>query len=87
VPLIFTVELLTKLAPFTVRVKAPEPAMTVEGCREATVGAGLLDALIVRVSEFEVPPPGVGLVAVMVAVPVEEISAARMAAVSCVALM
>jgi len=83
VPLIRTVAPLTKLVPFTVSVKAPEPTMAVEGCRDVSVGVGLL---MVRVSALDVPPPGVGLVTVIAAVPVDVISVARIAAVNCVAL-
>jgi len=40
----------------------------------------------VKVKEFEVPPPGVGLVTVTAGVPVEAMLAAGMAAVNCVEL-
>jgi len=40
----------------------------------------------VKVKEFEVPPPGVGLVTVKAGVPVEAMLAAGMAAVNCVEL-
>jgi len=83
VPLMFTVELLTKFVPFTVRANAPEPAITVEGCSEAAVGVGLL---MVSVRALDVPPPGVGLVTVMEAVPAAAMSPAKIAAVSWVAL-
>jgi hypothetical protein len=40
-PLKFTTEPLMKLEPLTVSVKAPEPAVAVEGCSEVRTGAGL----------------------------------------------
>ena len=43
-------------------------------------------ALIVKLTAFEVPPPGVGVTTVTLAVPAEAISLAGIAAVSCVAL-
>lgn len=50
---------------------------------KVTCGAA---ALIVNVMEFEVPPPGVGLVTVTPGVPTLATSPAEIAAVSCVAL-
>jgi hypothetical protein len=57
---------------------AGDPAMTV--C--VVVVAVTLKSVIVRVSEFEVPPPGVGFTTVIAAVPLVEISAAVIAAVN-----
>ena len=72
----------TKPAPLSVSVNAAEPATTVEGDSELTVGAGLL---IVNDAAFDVPPDE-GFVTVTVAVPAVAISAAVIAAVNCVAL-
>jgi hypothetical protein len=41
---------------------------------------------VVKVTEFEVPPPGAGLITVTAGVPVEAMLAAGMAAVNCVEL-
>jgi len=81
-PLKFTTELLTKPAPVTVRVKAPEFAATVDGCSLVMAGTGLFAAVMVKVSGFDVPPPGVGLVTVTEGVPVLATSLARIAAVT-----
>src|SRR5439155_13134505 len=78
-----TVEPLSKLAPFTVRVNAIPPANALPGDRLLRVGAGLLT---VKVCAAEVPPPGAGVTTVTEAVPVAARSAAGIAAVSCVAL-
>jgi len=67
--------------PVTVSVKAPELAATLAGCSLVMAGVGLLAAVIVKVSGFEVPPPGVGLVTVTVGLPVLATSLARIAAV------
>ena len=75
-----TVDELTKLVPLTVSVKAAPPAVAEEGLRLVIVGTGLSDGLIVKVIPFEVPPPGVGLKTVTVAVPAVAISAAGMLA-------
>src|SRR5262245_1420831 len=48
-----------------------------------SAGTGLL---MVKLRLFELPPPGVGLFTLTLAVPAVAISLARMAAVSCVAL-
>ena len=81
-----TSELLMKLVPFTVNVNAPEPAATLAGCKVVTVGTGLLPEVIEKVTRFEVPPPGVGLVTLTVGDPALATSLARIAAVTCVAL-
>ena len=46
------------------------------------LGVGLVAAVMVKVSEFEVPPPGEGLVTVTAGVPAAAISEARITAVS-----
>src|SRR3989454_1016756 len=79
-----TVEPLTKLAPFTVRVNASPPANPLPGVRLLTVGAGLM---IEKVCAAEVPPPGAGVTTLTEAVPAAAMSAAVIAAVSWVALM
>lgn len=81
-PLKFTIAPFTKPTPLTVSVNAVEPATALEGKREVSVGTGLL---IVNDTAFDVPL-GAGLVTATVAVPAVAISAAVMAAVSCVAL-
>jgi hypothetical protein len=86
VPLNFTTELLTKFVPFTVSVRAPDPAATVDGESVVTVGPGFVPLVIVNATAFEIPPPGVGFVTVTGGVPADATSVARIAAVSCVAL-
>src|SRR4029077_418429 len=73
----------TKLVPVAVRVKAAPPAAALVGDSDVSVGAGLLT---VNVTAAEVPPPGVGEKTVTEGVPAVAISAAVMAAVSCVLL-
>src|ERR1700758_5024382 len=80
-PLKFTVAPDTKPTPFTVSVNAAEPATALEGEIELSVGTGLL---IVNDNAFDVPL-GAGFVTVTLAVPAAAISAAVIAAVSCVA--
>jgi len=80
-----TTEPLTKLLPLTVSVKAAPPAVAEEGLRLVVTGTGLVAALIVKVWLLEVPPPGAGVNTVTVAVPAVTMSAAVIAAVSCVA--
>ena len=82
VPLNCTLAPFTKPAPLSVSVNAAEPATAVEGDNELTVGTGLL---IVNDAALDVPPRD-GLVTVTLAVPAVAISAAVIAAVSCVAL-
>jgi hypothetical protein len=82
-PLKLTIELPTKFVPFTVRLKAIPPAVAVAGERVVTVGTGLLT---VKLTEFEAPPPGDGLVTVTLKLPPVAISDARIAAVTWVAL-
>ena len=68
--------------PVRVKVKAAPPAVAEVGAAEISVGAEA--ALIVNDTEADVPP-GAGFVTVTVAVPAVAISAAVIAAVSCVA--
>jgi hypothetical protein len=72
--------------PFTVRVKAPVPAVAEAGDSELMVGAGLAGALMVKPALPEVPPPGAGLDTFTWAVPAAATSAAAMPASSCVPL-
>jgi len=84
-PLKLTTAPLTKLDPLTVSVSAPEPAVALAGCSVLIAGTGLFAAaLMVNVSAFDVPPPGVGLVTLTAGVPTLATSVARIAAVSCV---
>lgn len=85
-PLNFTTELLTKLEPLTVSVNAADPAAMVEGCSVVIAGTGLLAAVMVNVTAFDVPPPGAGFVTVTAGVPLLVTSLAGIAAVSCVEL-
>ena len=54
--------------------------------RELIVGTGLGPLVMVKLTAFEVPPPGAGLVTVTASVPLEATPVAGMAAVSCVVL-
>jgi hypothetical protein len=67
-----TVESEVKFAPVTVNVKPAPPATAELGFTDATVGEGLPT---VKVSPLEVPPPGVGVETVTVAVPLAAMSA------------
>ena len=75
-----------KFVPLTVRVKPAPPAVADEGLKLVVVGTGLSGTLIVKVWALEVPPPGVGLKTVTLAVPAVAMSAARIKAVTWVAL-
>lgn len=77
---------LTKPVPFTVKVNPPEPATTPVGDNEVRAGTGFVAAVMVKVTEFDWPPPGVGFVTVTEGVPEVARSPARIAAVNCVAL-
>jgi len=79
-PFHLTTEVPTKFVPFTVRVKVELPANLLVGFRLVVVGDGLL---MVKVCALDVPPPGVGLNTVTLAVPAVVMSEAGMAAVSC----
>lgn len=78
-----TVESLMNPLPVTTNVKAVPPAVAEAGFKLVMAGAGLL---MVKVSPFDVPPPGDGLATVTVAVPAAAKSPAGMVAVNCVAL-
>ena len=73
-----------KLPPFTVKVNAALPAVTLVGVILVRVGCGLLTA---RVTAADVPPPGAGVKTVTDRLPVEAMSLARIAAVSRVLLL
>jgi uncharacterized protein (UPF0248 family) len=79
-----TVEPETKLDPETVRVKAGPPAFAEDGLIPEIDGTGFW---IVKDCALESPPPGLGLLTVTLAVPVEAISLAGIEAVSFVALL
>jgi hypothetical protein len=72
-----------KLLPFTVNVNAPEPALTVLGERDVSAGTGFGATVTLNVTEFDVPPPGVGFVTVTAGVPTAVTSLAKIAAVIC----
>jgi hypothetical protein len=76
----------TKLLPLTVSVNAAPPAVALVGESELRVGEGFEAALIVNVCAPDVPPPGAGVNTVTDAVPAVAMSAAEIAAWSCVAL-
>ena len=76
-----TTDPLTKFVPVTVRTKAGEPAVAVEGLRLVIVGAAL-GGVIVNVTALEVPPPGAGLNTVTLAVPAVAMSVAGIEAIS-----
>jgi hypothetical protein len=71
--------------PFTIKVKAAVPAVAIAGDSVLIAGAAPV-ALIVNVPVTVVPPPGAGLVTVTDAVPAVAMSAAVIAAVTCIAL-
>lgn len=74
-----TTEVGVKLVPLTVRAKLELPAAVEVGDMELVVGMGLF---IVKTCELEAPPPGVGLITVIVEVPAEVISADVIVAVN-----
>ena len=78
-PFQFTTELLMNPEPFTVSVKAAPPAVALVGKMEVTAGFGLL---IVKVSEFDAPPPGPGFVTMTGTVPALARSPVRIWAVT-----
>jgi hypothetical protein len=82
-PLKLTTEVDRKFVPFTVNVNAPEPVVALVGDSVVIVGTGLFT---LKFTEFDVPPPGVGLATVTGGVPAVTRSVARMAAFNCVAL-
>jgi hypothetical protein len=72
----------TKLVPFTVNVKAIEPAATLVGEIVVTAGTGFAPAVTLKFIEFDAPPPGVGLFTSTAGVPAVATSAAVIAVVS-----
>jgi hypothetical protein len=84
-PFQFTVEAATKPPPLTVKVNAALPAGAALGEIELSVGTGLGIEMLNDTAP-EVPPPGAGFTTVIEAVPVAAMSAALIAAPSCVAL-
>jgi hypothetical protein len=64
-----TTELLTKFVPVSVIVNAGTPALTVVGEIEVSVGSGFVVPEIVKFTELEEPPPGVGLLTNTAALP------------------
>lgn len=87
VPFHLMTEEAMKFVPFTVSVNAAAPEVTLAGEREVAVGTGLVaTGLMVNTTMFELPPPGVPLNTVILAVPAVAISGAVTAAVNCVAL-
>ena len=81
-PFHLTTELAMKLVPLTVSVNVAPPVVALVGDIDVIVGAGLL---IGNVRAPDVPPPGLGLVTVMLAVAALAMSAAGTCAVTCVA--
>src|SRR6267143_1859986 len=77
-----TTELLTKFVPVTVSVNPGPPATAEVGLKLVIVGIGFRT---VKVCGLDIPPPGGGVNTVTVAVPATAMSAAEIAAVTCVA--
>ena len=84
IPFHCTTEVLAKLLPMQINVRVTAPEMTDTGEMELNTGIG---ALMLNVNDPEVPPPGVGLTTVMVAVPAFKTLVAGTKAVNCVLLM
>ena len=80
VPFQLTADEATKSLPLNVSVKATLPAAALAGDREEIDGTGF-DALMVKVAELEVPPPGAGFSTVTAAVPAVVTSEAGTSAV------
>jgi hypothetical protein len=74
-----------KLFPVTDSVKEDPPFAAEEGLIDIATGKGLLLEVIVKVNPEDVPPPGVGLNTVTVAVPADAMLAAGTVAVTLVA--
>lgn len=83
VPLNVTTAPLANPDPFTVKVNAAPPEVAPVGASDVMA---ILELLMVNWRLAEVPPPGAALVTETVAVPAVAMSAAAIAAVSCVAL-
>jgi uncharacterized membrane protein YedE/YeeE len=82
-PLKLTTDAASKFVPLTVNVNAAPPAVALVGESVVIVGAGLFT---VKLTAAEVPPPGAAFTTVTGNVPAVAISAAVIAAVTCVAL-
>ena len=80
-PLKLTTELLMNPVPLTVSVKAAAPATPLVGAIVVIAGAGLLAWETVKLTAFEIPPPGCGLVTVTGNEPVLATAEAGIAAV------
>ena len=80
-----TAELGAKPVPVTVSVKRGLPAGTEGGPSAPTTGAGLGALATVKVTAFDVPPPGAGFTTVTAIVPAAAMSEAPMVACSTVA--
>jgi hypothetical protein len=80
-PFHLTTEAFMKFVPFTVRVKAEPPAVSLVGLKLVVVGTGLF---MVNVWALDDPPPGVGLTTITLAVPFPVMSDAGTVALSCV---
>ena len=88
VPFQLITELLIKFVPFTVRVNAADPAVTLAGDNELIVGRGFVAIVpIVNTSVLELPPPGVPLTTVILALPGFATKTSVIFAVNCVALI
>ena len=85
-PLKFTTEVEIKFVPFTINENATPPAVAALGTSELIVGTGFGAALTLKLTEFDVPPPGVGFVTLTAGVPTVATSVARIDAINCVAL-
>ena len=79
VPFQVTMELDTKLVPFTVSVSAALPATALGGERDEIVGSGLAGGLTVKLIATDFPPPGLGFVTVICALPADTTSPAGIA--------
>jgi hypothetical protein len=80
-----TTEVAMKLLPLTVSVKAAPPTVALVGDSDVATGTGLTLSMV-NVTAAEVPPPGVGLTMVTLAVPAVLMSAAGTCAVNIEAL-
>jgi hypothetical protein len=74
----------TKFVPLTVKVKLDPPAVALLGERVVIVGTGTGET--VKLTAFEVPPPGAGVFTVMGKFPTAVMSETRICAVTFVAL-
>ena len=81
-PFHFTIEPEMKLLPLTVNVNELDPATAEEGLIPVNMGVGLTGTEIVNVIPALVPPPGVGLNTVTVALPAALIFVAGTTAVN-----